>query len=150
MFGFLESSPKFFIISLLISNSLALLVMGLPCSFPLHLLHEIASALRSRPHHCSFPFSCIPCSRISLAAELVQNFNHPHHIMFTNTRNPSGEDVFCRLPLLSQHLCLNILSSSPSPLGVDCVRHSPLPGIEQETPPTSYSSCHSVRDVIQT
>jgi len=134
IFGFLESSPKFLIISLLISNSLALLVMDLPCSFPLHLLHEIAHALCSRPHHCSFPFSCIPCSCISLAAELAQNVNHPHHIMFTNTRNPSGEDVFCRLPLVSQHLCLNILSSSPSPLGVECIHHSPppRPGIEQE------------------
>ena len=93
-------------------------------------LDEIACALCSRPHPCSFPFSRIPCSRISLAAELAQNFNHPHHIVFTNTRNPSGEHVFCRLPLVSQHLCLNILSSSPSPLGVECIRHSPLPGID--------------------
>lgn len=102
--------PKFFILFPLDKSHLALPVMGLHRSFPLQLLPEIACAFWSRPHHCSFPFSCIPCSQISLAAELVQNFNHIHNTMVTSIRNPSEGGCFASGQ--SGSPCQNTLSSS--------------------------------------
>lgn len=122
----------FFILFPLVKSHLALLAVGLHCSFPLHLLQEGTCALSSRPYHCSFPFSCIPFSHISLAADLAQNFNQTHNIIVTRTRNPSegGHFADClwevRILLPEYSLLL------PITCGYRIIHHSPLPCIEKK------------------
>lgn len=124
--------------------------MGLHCSFHLHLLHEIADALCSKPHHCSFPFSCIPCSQIILTTEPAQNSHHTHNIMVTSTRNLIEGEQTASGKLGSP--CQNTLSSSSSPSDIELFAIL-LPLVQsRKIPTTSYSSCHSlgVGAVIQT
>ena len=95
----------FFILLSLVNSCLALLAMGLHCSFFLCLLQKIPCALCLRPQHWSFLFSCILFSHIRLAAELAINSSHMNNIMVTSARNASDRECFAdclwevRIPL---------------------------------------------------
>lgn len=104
----------FFILIPLVNGRLALLAMGLHCSFFLCLLQKMPCALCSRPQHQSFLFSYILFSHVHLAAELATNSSHSSIITVTSARNPSERECFAdclwevRIPLPEYFVFLSI------------------------------------------